>query len=101
MRDVVWAKPRPTSFGLKHCPQPHTLETEAPQLQSRERLLSKLEQVRNLMSSKYAKPRKCIPLGYGTETKGYRFYDPNRARVFHSRDVQFKESSQGTKVVQG
>ncbi|CAB3996244.1 Retrovirus-related Pol poly from transposon TNT 1-94 [Paramuricea clavata] len=41
-----------------------------------------------------SKPRKCIFLGYGAETKGYRLYDSNRARVFHSRDVQFNESSQ-------
>ena len=36
-------------------------------------------------------PRKCIFLGYGTETKGYRLYDPNRARMFYSRDVLFNE----------
>ncbi|CAB4028654.1 Hypothetical predicted protein, partial [Paramuricea clavata] len=46
-----------------------------------------------------SKARKCILLGYGTETKGYRLYDPNRARVFHSRDVQFNESSQEPEVV--
>ena len=41
-----------------------------------------------------SKARKRILLGYGTETKGYRLYNPNRARVFHSRDVQVNESSQ-------
>ncbi|CAB4011148.1 Retrovirus-related Pol poly from transposon TNT 1-94 [Paramuricea clavata] len=46
-----------------------------------------------------SKARKCILLGYGTETKGYRLYDANRARVFHSRDVQFNESSQEPEVV--
>ena len=38
------------------------------------------------------KARKCIFLGYGTETKGYRLYDPERRRVFHSRDVLFNET---------
>jgi hypothetical protein len=46
-----------------------------------------------------SKARKCILLGYGTEMKGYRLYHPNRARVFHSRDVQFNESSQEPEVV--
>ena len=33
------------------------------------------------------KTRKCVFLGYGsTETKGYRLYDPKRARDFYSRD---------------
>ena len=38
-----------------------------------------------------SKSRKCIFLGYGSETKGYRLYDSCRARVFHSRDVVFNE----------
>ena len=41
------------------------------------------------------KTRKCIFLGYGTETKGYRLYDPKRARVFYSRDVVFNERKRG------
>ena len=41
------------------------------------------------------KARKCVLLGYGTETKGYRLYDPDRARVFHSRDVVFDEARMG------
>ena len=45
-----------------------------------------------------SKARKCILLGYGTETKGYRLYDPQRGRVFHSRDVKFNESSRGIEV---
>ena len=40
-----------------------------------------------------SKARKCIFLGYGSETKGYRLYDPERRRVFHSRDVIFHEFS--------
>ena len=40
-----------------------------------------------------SKARKCILLGYGNETKGYRFYDLIQLRVIHSRDVQFNESS--------
>ena len=30
------------------------------------------------------KASKCVFLGYGTETKGYRLYDPKRAKVFFS-----------------
>ena len=41
------------------------------------------------------KSRKCIFLGYGTETKGYRLYDLNHAKVLYSRDVIFNESSRG------
>lgn len=41
------------------------------------------------------KGKKCILLGYGTETKGYRLYDPNRGKVFRSRDVVFDETSYG------
>ena len=40
-----------------------------------------------------AKSRKCVLLGYGTERKGYRLYDPRCERVFCSRDVVFDESS--------
>ena len=36
-----------------------------------------------------SKAKKCIFLGYGNETKGYRLYDPRRERVFYSRDVVF------------
>ena len=39
-----------------------------------------------------SKARKCIFLGYCTESKGYRLYDPVRARVFISCDVIFNES---------
>ena len=39
-----------------------------------------------------SKIRKCIFLGYGKETKGYRLYDPNQGRVIFSRDVKFNES---------
>lgn len=38
------------------------------------------------------KATKCILLGYGEETKGYRLYDTEKRRVFHSRDVQFNEA---------
>ena len=38
-----------------------------------------------------AKARKCIFLGYGEETKGYRLYDTTRGRVFFSRDTRFNE----------
>ena len=41
------------------------------------------------------KSKKCILLGYGTETKGYRLYDPQSSRVMYSRDVKFNESEFG------
>ena len=34
---------------------------------------------------------RCILLGYGEQTKGYRLYDPVKKRVFFSRDVSFNE----------
>ena len=36
-------------------------------------------------------------VGYGTEVKGYWLYDPNREKVFFSRDVKFNESEVGLK----
>ena len=39
------------------------------------------------------KARKCVLLGYGEETKGYRLYDANGRKVLYSRDVQFNEKS--------
>ena len=44
----------------------------------------------------HSKSRKCILLGYGTETKGYRLYDPHRQKVFFSRDVIFNEHECGS-----
>ena len=41
------------------------------------------------------KARKCIMLGYGTETKAYRLYDVERKKVIFSRDVVFNESKNG------
>lgn len=42
-----------------------------------------------------SKSRKCILLGYGTEMKDYRLYDPQRQKVFYSRDVIFNEHECG------
>ena len=42
-----------------------------------------------------SKATKCILLGYGSETKGYRLYDWKRMKVFYSRDVIFCESECG------
>ena len=42
-----------------------------------------------------SKTRKCILMGYGTETKGYRLYDPHRQKVFFSRNVVFNERECG------
>ena len=39
-----------------------------------------------------SKAKKCIFLGYGQGTKGYRLYDPQRRKVFYSRDVKFNET---------
>ena len=39
-----------------------------------------------------SKAQRCIFLGYGTETKGYRLYDQMKKRVFLSRDVVFNKS---------
>ena len=41
------------------------------------------------------KTTRSILLGYGTEIKGYRLFDPNQCRVFHSRDVLFGEFKLG------
>ena len=38
-----------------------------------------------------SKSRKSIFVGYGESVKGYRIYDPNRARVLYSRNVLFNE----------
>ena len=43
-----------------------------------------------------SKSRKCILLGYGRATKGYRLYDPQK-KVFFSRDVIFNEGRCGLK----
>ena len=39
------------------------------------------------------KARKCVLLGYREQRKGYRLFDLNSAKVFHSRDVVFDEAS--------
>ena len=38
------------------------------------------------------KAKQAIHMGYGTETKGYRLFDPKTKKVFYSRDVIFDES---------
>ena len=42
-----------------------------------------------------SKSKKCILMGYGTTTKGYRLYDPLKKRVVFSRDVIFNEQKCG------
>ena len=39
----------------------------------------------------YSKAKKCILLGYGEETKGYRLYDVENKKILYSRDVRFNE----------
>ena len=41
------------------------------------------------------KARRCIFLGYGDVTKGYRLYNLIKAHVIHGRDVVFDETSLG------
>ncbi len=41
--------------------------------------------------------RRCVLVGYGTEVKGYRLFDPDRCKVFYSRDVKFNELEFGLK----
>ena len=45
------------------------------------------------------KARKCILLGYGEETKGYRLYDAEKKRVLHSRDVKFMKVTRGVHTI--
>ena len=42
-----------------------------------------------------SKSRKCVLLGYGRATKGFRLYDPLKKKVFVSRDVIFNEKRCG------
>ena len=42
-----------------------------------------------------SKARRCIFLGYGCNTKGYRLYDISRTKVILSRDVIFNEAKRG------
>ena len=50
------------------------------------------------------KAKKRIYLGYGISVKGYRLFDTETSKVFHSRDVIFNEtasiSEQGTEEVE-
>ena len=39
------------------------------------------------------KSTKCIFIGYSTETKGYKLYDPTSKKIIVSRDVVFDEDS--------
>ena len=41
--------------------------------------------------------RRCVLVGYGSDVKGYRLYDPDRRTVFFSQDVRFNESEVGLK----
>ena len=46
-----------------------------------------------------SKSRKCILLGYGQHTKGYRLFDPIRRKVLYSRDVRFNENKKDDEVI--
>ena len=47
-----------------------------------------------------AKARKCLMLGYGTETKAYRLYDIEREKIIFSRDVITTQNEQETRTVE-
>ena len=44
-----------------------------------------------------SKSKKCIFLGYGEQTKGYRLYDPEKKIILYSRDVKFNEKEKEAK----
>ena len=37
--------------------------------------------------------KKCIFIGYGLGVKGYRLYNPESHKIFHSRNVTFDENA--------
>ena len=39
--------------------------------------------------------KRCVLVGYGTEVKGYRLYDPVQDKVLYCRDVRFNEDHTG------
>ena len=41
--------------------------------------------------------RRCVLVGYGTEVKGYRLYDPDRNKMLYSRDDKFNKEEFGIK----
>ena len=43
------------------------------------------------------KARRCIMLGYGTETKAYRLYDLEKKKIIFSQDVVFDETKNAIK----
>ena len=45
-----------------------------------------------------SKARKCILMGYGERTKGYRLYDAAQKKILHSRDVRFNEKEKPDKM---
>ena len=49
-----------------------------------------------------SKTRKCIMVGYGNVTKGYRLYHATQGKIFYSRELQFNErvkhQSEGAQV---
>ena len=46
-----------------------------------------------------SKARKCILLGYGNQTKGYRLFDRIKRKLFYSCDVKFNEKKKENKNV--
>ena len=40
-----------------------------------------------------SKTQKCVMLGYGNVTKGYRLHEVAQKRIIHSHDVQFNEGA--------
>ena len=56
--------------------------------------------LKNERSKLDSKARKCILLGYGTETKGYQLYDVEKEHVIHSCNVVFEESKLGNAEIE-
>ena len=45
-----------------------------------------------------SKARKCILVGYSSESKGYRLYNPEQRKLIVSRDVKFNEEQKNIEI---
>ena len=101
-----WAEALTTAVYLRNRSPTKTVERMTPfEAWNGER--PKVDHLRIFGSTSYAhvakdeqqkldsKATKCVLLGYGSETKGYRLYDLKRSKIIYSRDVLFCESECG------